>query len=412
MRLLRRLVHMLALAGTALVLVVALGLVATQTPWFRDWLRGYVVAQSRKVLAGELTIGRLGGNLFFGVDLEDVAVTLGGERVIAVRRLELDYSIVQLVSHGLVFDRLHLEAPRVLLRRTAEGWTLARLVKREAEEAERLGPGRPVAIESVRIDDGEIRIEGAGGGAVRVPRRIAGLDVELAFHYRPVRYTVDVERLALRALSPDLTVRALRGTIAVRGADLHFEGVELRTARSALAVSGVIERYAERPELALRVRSERFSLPEFAPVVPALDGRPLEPRFDVRLDGPLDRLGVTAGAAAEEMTLAADLTLDLTGPMRALRGDARVTALDLAPVVADPRFVSRITGHAGFALVLPPGGLETLRGTWSFRGPEARLAGYEAQDVDASGRIERGRIFFDGRAAAYGARATAKGVLA
>ncbi|HXH05479.1 MAG TPA: hypothetical protein VNI83_02700, partial [Vicinamibacterales bacterium] len=411
MALARRVVHVLALAGTALVIVVALGLIATQTSWFRDWLRRYVVAQSRKVLAGELSIGRLGGNLFSGVNLDHVTVSLDGERVIAVRRLELDYRLAQLISSGLVFDRLHLEAPRVLLRRTSDGWTLGRLVRREAEEAERRGPGRPIAIDAISIADGDIRIEGAQDGAVRVPHRVAGLDARLSFHYRPVRYTVDVERLSLRTVSPDLTVRSVRGTIAVRGADLHLETVELQTARSTLAVSGAIRRYTDRPELALLARSDRFSLPELAPLVPALDGRLLEPRFEVRLDGPLDRLGVTAHAAAGEMALAAGATLDLTAPSRAVRGEVHLTALDLAPLLADPRLASRLTGRAGFTLVLPPGGMEALRGTWSFRGPEVRVAGYDAQDVEADGRIERGRIVFGGRAAAYGARATAAGVL-
>jgi len=49
-----------------LMLVVGAGaaaLVATQTAWFRDWLRGYIVKQANQNLNGRLSIARLGGNL-------------------------------------------------------------------------------------------------------------------------------------------------------------------------------------------------------------------------------------------------------------------------------------------------------------------------------------------------------------
>ena len=48
--------------------IVALALIVSQTPWFRDWLRRYIVRESKQYLNGELSIGGLGGNLLFGVE--------------------------------------------------------------------------------------------------------------------------------------------------------------------------------------------------------------------------------------------------------------------------------------------------------------------------------------------------------
>lgn len=87
MRALRRLLQALALVGTLAVGILAMALIVSQTPWFRDWLRRYIVRESKQYLNGQLTIGRLGGNLLFGVDLADVAVDVSGERVIAVKTL-------------------------------------------------------------------------------------------------------------------------------------------------------------------------------------------------------------------------------------------------------------------------------------------------------------------------------------
>ncbi|MBA2304293.1 MAG: hypothetical protein H0W08_16900, partial [Acidobacteria bacterium] len=111
MRSLRRLLQGVALLGTLIVGVMAVALIVSQTPWFRDWLRRYVVRESKQYLNGELSIGGLGGNLFFGVQLSDVALDVSGERVVAVKNVELDYSVFRLVSSGMVMDEIKLNQP-------------------------------------------------------------------------------------------------------------------------------------------------------------------------------------------------------------------------------------------------------------------------------------------------------------
>src|SRR5436190_17356146 len=49
--------------GTLMIGVLAVALIVSQTPWFKDWLRRYIVRESKQYLNGELTIGGLGGNL-------------------------------------------------------------------------------------------------------------------------------------------------------------------------------------------------------------------------------------------------------------------------------------------------------------------------------------------------------------
>ena len=48
--------------------------VEEQTTWFKEWLRGFIVRQAEDYVNGRLSIGRLDGNLFFGVELGDVVV--------------------------------------------------------------------------------------------------------------------------------------------------------------------------------------------------------------------------------------------------------------------------------------------------------------------------------------------------
>ena len=98
MRAIRRVLQVVTFVGTLTIGVLALALIVSQTPWFRDWLRRYIVRESKQYLNGQLTIGGLGGNLLFGADLADVSVDVSGERVVAVKGDELDYNIFSLIS--------------------------------------------------------------------------------------------------------------------------------------------------------------------------------------------------------------------------------------------------------------------------------------------------------------------------
>ena len=75
MALIRRAIHVAAWIGTLLVGLLALALIVSQTPWFRDWLRRTIIREARQYVNGELTIGQVTGNLFFDFGLADVART-------------------------------------------------------------------------------------------------------------------------------------------------------------------------------------------------------------------------------------------------------------------------------------------------------------------------------------------------
>src|SRR5687767_13266773 len=73
------------IALTLIVGAAAAAIIISQTAWFKNWLRGYIVSEANQYLNGQLTIERLGGNLFFGVELENVGVTLDGDEVVSVQ---------------------------------------------------------------------------------------------------------------------------------------------------------------------------------------------------------------------------------------------------------------------------------------------------------------------------------------
>src|SRR3954452_16709438 len=87
----RRSLQVVAFVCTLIVGVTSMAVIVTQTAWVKEWLRGFIVAQPDASVNGRLTIGRLDGNLFFGVEMEDVDVTMNGKPVVSLEDVGVDY---------------------------------------------------------------------------------------------------------------------------------------------------------------------------------------------------------------------------------------------------------------------------------------------------------------------------------
>ena len=201
MHAIRRILQVVTFVGTLLVGVLALALIVSQTPWFRDWLRRYIVRESKQYLNGQLAIGGLDGNLLFGVDLSDVTVDMSGERIFAVKGLQVDYNVFSLISRGVYVDQIKVDQPVLQLQRDAHGWNLARIMKPQEQEADRQGPMRPISLKSVEVSDASVEIRDQIAEGVRVPRRIDDVDLKGTFEYAPVHYSVNVDHLSFRGSS-------------------------------------------------------------------------------------------------------------------------------------------------------------------------------------------------------------------
>src|SRR5437870_13347022 len=115
MRIVRRLVHALVIVITLVIGAAAAAIIVSQTAWFKNWLRGFIIAQANQYLNGTLSIERLGGNLFFGVELENIGVSMDGSQVVAVQDLGLKYNVFELITKGLSVDEIRLDKPVIHL---------------------------------------------------------------------------------------------------------------------------------------------------------------------------------------------------------------------------------------------------------------------------------------------------------
>jgi autotransporter translocation and assembly factor TamB len=411
MRVARRIIHVLLIVVTLVVGAAAAAIIVSQTAWFKNWLRGYIVREANQYLNGTLSVGRLGGNLFFGVELENIGVSLDGSQVVAVKDLGIDYSVFELVAKGLSVDNIRLNKPVIYLRREGDTWSISRLLKKQQQEADRSGPGRPIAIDAIGISDGSVVIDGpVGTSGVEIPKRIDHVDAKASFKYEPVRYSIEITHVSFRGSEPAIGLNALSGGVALRNDTLYVEKLALRTEETSLSIDGAVEGYLTNPVLKLQVSSDKLSLPEVARLVPALAGVRLQPAFELKLDGPLDRLGVDMRVRSSAGDAKATLVADVMMPGQSVSGDLSVRHLDLAPILNDPKQKSDMTADAKVSVQAKAfSDLDSLRGTVALNAPRVVAAGYSAEAIKARARIEGRRIDVNAQAAAYGASATAAG---
>ncbi len=408
----RRLIQVIALVGTLVVGVTAMAAIVSQTAWFKQWLRAFIVRQADDYVNGRLAIGRLDGNLFFGLELEDVHVTMGNERVVDVKDVGVTYDVFEMLTGRIGVDQIRINHPVIRVRKSGDTLNVLQILKVQAPTDKPKPPGKPLAIEEIGITDGQVFIseDAVGTTGVDVPGEIYKLDASVKVESDAGHLGVRINHLALRTASPRMAVNSVSGAIIRTKDGFEFRNVSLRTAETSMTVTGAITGTGETQQFDVHATSDKFSLPEIARLVPALSGIPLQPAFEVQARGPLSALKVDAEVRSDAGQIDATLQVDAAKPVRRIAGTVTMRGLDLAPLAKNPRLKSDLTAVVTADVRLPEGS-EGVHGTYTVDGDRVAIAGYDVRNVQAAGRVDGQTVTVDGRAQAYGGRATVDGTV-
>src|SRR5207253_4203136 len=107
------------------------------------------------------------------------------------------------ISRGMSVSEIRLNHPVLYLRREGETWSISRLIKKQAQEADRQGPQFPIALDDIGISDASVVIDQpVGTSGVKVPERFDKIDARLSFKYEPVRYSIQISHVSFRGSDP------------------------------------------------------------------------------------------------------------------------------------------------------------------------------------------------------------------
>jgi autotransporter translocation and assembly factor TamB len=387
-----------------LLILIGAALGALETGWGKNQLRRLILQQANQYLTATLEIDRLEGSLLRGLQLSGVRLSRDGHAIIGIDEVALSYSIRELVEQGTTLRRIRLTRPHVVAGREADGrWDLAALVKRQAREQERTGPGRPIHLLSVEVIDGTIELRNPFSfGAAHVPTRFDALNTSLSFDYEPVNWRLEFVEMSWRGTAPDLTIERLTGGIASASPGLSFKQLKVVTPKSEFVLDGLIARDRQPSVLDLQVDAQRFAFQEWAGIINGLKNIAVEGAFGARLKGPLAALTTDLTLRSTGGNVRGPLVLDTTVPGWHGRGTVELERLNLAKWFNRPDRPSDITGNATFDLALDLG--HVPHGSYTFEGSHARYLQYEGDNVRAKGTIATKEVLIQqASATAYGA---------
>ena len=386
---------------------VLLAVLGTQTPWFKERVRRYVVREAAGALNGELSIGRISGSLFTGVTLTDVAIRQRGGIVIAAERVEATYDPRDFLARAIVLNHVEVTRPTIVLARAPGGqWNITQLIRRRPAQPDR--PATTVDLGSVIITGGTVVIEPIEGAAttVRVPRRLTGLEASLRFATTP-RYTeLDVQRASFTTEEPALGVKQVTAAVRVEGTQVTRGEVSLETTGSRVRLVARAGDMTQWQRLEAQLVTEPLSGPEIARIVPAVLPYLSQPRIDLAARGDLAALRVTGTVEDAALGARIDGVVNLSSPRRAVQGTLDVARFDARRL--NPSWMAA-TGNGRAQLDVSWSDRGDLAGDAALVAKDLVLAGYRIAEVDARLGIAGRRVQIDGRIGAYGARARSRG---
>ncbi len=215
---------------TALVLLAVLAfMVLLATAPGHSALRRYGLAALNDAIDGTARVGRVGGSLWKGAEVEQVELRdTSGAAVIRVARVRVGYGLKDLLRRRLIFRDIELVRPTVVLEQGLDGsWNVQRLF-RLADTAE-TAPRRRMLVElrGVRVTDGTVIVRRRVAAESLSTRRFMGVTMDLRrlrlSHPDSSALEAVVAAFAARLVDPAVAVREMDGTVSLDGDSVRFD---------------------------------------------------------------------------------------------------------------------------------------------------------------------------------------------
>jgi translocation and assembly module TamB len=326
------------LAATLAIAFVTV-LVLTHTDWGRERVRRFVVDQLDQVVNGQVTIGRVRGNLLTGATIDAFAIRdSAGRPFIVAERVSADYNILELLTRKIDLHDVHILRPLVVLDRPPNGkWNYQVIFASEDTAGRRdkrtslpwlvfhdvtiadghflmRTPWSPDTTLSPAAQDSSVRdaLRGAGGSRLMVARAPGGYQkiVELRalsaespiVRIRQPGYTHRLARVAslqMEALPfrpPSATVTDMFGNLRFDNDSIWWHNIAVRMPGSQLRGDGSYS--FETGDLTIMADARPASFADF---------RWVYPRFPSEGGGPLDFAMQWRGTTEEYRVTNADV---------------------------------------------------------------------------------------------------------
>ncbi len=255
-----------------LAILLSAAVITTQTAWFRERLRGYVVRAANERLTAQVGIDRVEGNLFRHIELAGVRLVQEGDTLASVSSIAIHFRPRRLLVREIRVDSLLVDAPRVALRRRPDGsWNFSNIVKASPEaRAEKEAQGKlpfEIRLDRVALRGGALFIDSEEPA---IPSVLTDLDMAFSAYWGEATQTIELTELRFRSAEPPIVLETLTFAGARTREGLTVSDLSVRTSRNALKGRGFYSK-DERTASSGSLETEPLDLSALKPFLPALE---------------------------------------------------------------------------------------------------------------------------------------------
>src|SRR5690554_6245562 len=150
---------LLSIVAVLLFLVVAVSLVITNTDWGRERVRNVAMNQLGNAIEGEITLGKLEGDLLRELRLIDVSIVdTEGRPFVHADTLESGFSLLNLLRARIVLSDIRIVNGEIILDEPpGEDWNFVRIFMSDPDTAASESPwGQWIELQGIELVDSRI----------------------------------------------------------------------------------------------------------------------------------------------------------------------------------------------------------------------------------------------------------------
>jgi autotransporter translocation and assembly factor TamB len=260
-----------SVGGLLLLMVIVLTVTALliQTEPGKRKIASVAEKQSSRFLNGELQIGKIEGNFFTHLAINNILLKTENDTLASIKRIELNYNLWPLLSGNLNIHSARLFAPRLHLRQNSDSvWNFQQLIKPGPEENKTSEePGSfEINLENFKITNGSIKTEALDS---IIPKEIRNLNTELSLNWAEKSQALTLGSFSFSTRQPDFNLKQLKFNLKRDTETIELSNFFVETERNA------IEGMAELASDSLRngaanIESAPFDISEFSYFLPSL----------------------------------------------------------------------------------------------------------------------------------------------
>jgi len=296
--------------------VVGIIIAITQTQVFRDRLRTAALSELDSLINGQVSIGRLNGDLITGLSIDSIAIDVDNGPFVRIPRVEIVYNFFALPGKTISIRKLTLTHPVVTFSRPRFGrWNLSDLLRRRPADTAASGPfDWVIDVERLQIDGGTVSLlDSLSLADERHPEvrtgfveyhafTVRNINLVLAANIRRERQRAVIASCSFTSAEPDVQLRMLSGVFTVSQGEARVDSMRIITGKTNLwldasmkdvdILGGIVLRNLKNAPVELSLRARPIDLDELKSFIAPLEFLSGKPEIDLQASGPFGDLAV------------------------------------------------------------------------------------------------------------------------